>query len=34
MCFDKKSKCYKPQTLMMKRAIKKYNIDKKKSYVI
>ena len=34
MCFDKKSNCYKPKTLMIKRAIKKYNIDKNKSYVI
>lgn len=33
-CFDKNSKCYKPKTFMVREAIKKYKINKKKSYVI
>ena len=34
MCFKKNSNCYKPKTLMVNKAIKKFNINTNESFII
>ena len=34
MCFQKNSNCYKPKTLMVNKAIKKFNINTNESFII